>query len=155
MFTTGVVEKVKEIVERVASSEGMEVVDVEWKGGGHNRILRIYIDKPAGISHGDCENVSNQVGTILDVEDVIPGSSYTLEVSSPGLDRKLVKPADYQRFVGRKAKVTLLTPIDGRSHFTGRLADFEQGQVGLDVEGDGRIRFSPQDVKVARLVVEF
>ncbi len=155
MFTTGVVDKIKEIAERVASSEGLEVVEVEWKGGGHNRILRIYIDKPGGITHADCENVSSQVGTILDVEDVIPGSSYTLEVSSPGLDRKLLKPADYQRFLGRKAKVSLLTPIEGRSHFSGRLAEFERGQVGLDVEGDGRIHFSPGDVKVARLVVEF
>lgn len=155
MFTTGVVETVKEIADRVASSEGMEVVEVEWKGGGHHRILRIYIDKPSGITHADCENVSNQVGTILDVEDVIPGSSYSLEVSSPGLDRKLLKPADYQRFLGRKAKVTLLAPREGRSHFTGRLAEFEHGEVGLDVEGNGRIRFLPQDVKIARLVVEF
>ncbi len=155
MLTTGVVEKVKEIVDRVASSEGMEVVEVEWKGGGRHRMLRIYIDKPGGITHADCENVSHQVGTILDVEDVIPGASYTLEVSSPGLDRKLLKAADYQRFLGRKANVTLLTPVDGRNHFTGRLAEFDQGQVGLDVEGDGRIRFSPQDVKLARLVVEF
>ncbi len=155
MLTTGVVEKVKEIAGRVASSEGLELVEVEWKGGGRHRVLRIYIDKPGGITHADCENVSNQVGTILDVEDVIPGVSYSLEVSSPGLDRKLLKAADYQRFLGRKAKVTLLTPRDGRSHFTGRLAEFDEGQVGLDVEGNGRLHFSPQDVKVARLVVEF
>ena len=149
-----VVEKVTEIAERVAASEGLEVVEVEWKGGGNNRLLRIFIDKPGGVSHADCETVSQQVGTILDVEDVI-AARYTLEVSSPGLDRKLLKPADYQRFVGKKAKVRLRAPVDGRSSFVGRLAGFEEGQASLDVEGGGRIRFAPEDVVSARLMVEF
>ena len=148
-----VVEKVTEIVGRVAASEGLEVVDVEWKGGGNNRLLRIFIDKPGGISHADCETVSHQVGAILDVEDVIP-AHYTLEVSSPGLDRKLLKPADYERFAGKKAKVRLSVPVDRRSSFVGRLAGFDEGQASLDVEGGGRIRFAPADVVSARLRVE-
>lgn len=149
-----VVEKVTRIAERVAASEGMEIVEVEWKGGGNNRILRIFIDKPGGISHADCETVSHQVGAILDVEDVIP-VHYMLEVSSPGLDRKLLKPADYQRFLGKKAKVKLRNPIEGRSHFVGRLAELVDEQVGLDVEGGGRVRFPLAEVASARLVVEF
>ncbi|HYM11009.1 MAG TPA: ribosome maturation factor RimP [Bryobacterales bacterium] len=154
MSTAAVVEKVAEIAGRVAASEGLEIVEVEYKGGGNNRVLRIFIDKPGGVSHADCETVSHQVGVILDVEDVIP-VHYTLEVSSPGLDRKLLKPADYQRFLGKKARVKLRGSIAGRSHFIGRLAEFEAGRVGLDVEGNGRVHFAPEDVLVARLVVEF
>src|SRR5215469_14396061 len=102
-----VASKIEEIAQRVAESEGMELVEVEIKGGGAQRLVRISIDKPAGVTHADCELVSQQVGTILDVEDVVPGGRYTLEVSSPGIERKLVKPADYQRFQGKKVKVTL------------------------------------------------
>ena len=79
-----VVEKVREIAERAGASEGSEIVDVQLLGGGGTRVLRIFIDKPAGVTHADCEFMSQQVGTILDVEDVIPGGRYTLEVSSPG-----------------------------------------------------------------------
>src|ERR687883_187690 len=98
--------KIEEIAQRVAASEGLELVEVEVKGGGGSRLVRIYIDKPTGVTHADCEMVSQQVGTILDVEDVVPGGRYTLEVSSPGIERKLLKPQDYQRFQGKKAKVT-------------------------------------------------
>ena len=87
------IDKVREIAERVAASSGLETVEVELRGGGKARMLRIVIDKPAGVTHEDCANLSREVGTILDVEDVIPGASYTLEVSSPGLDRKLLRPA--------------------------------------------------------------
>ena len=87
-----VASKIEEIAERVAEPEGIEVVEVELKGGGKNRFVRISIDKPEGVTHADCEMVSQQVGTILDVEDVVPGAIYTLEVSSPGVERKLSKP---------------------------------------------------------------
>src|SRR5580698_11670153 len=95
-----VVEKVREIVERVASSEGVEVVDVQLLGGGNSRVLRIFIDKPEGVTHADCEFMSLNAGTILDVEDVIPGGHYTLEVSSPGVERKLTRSLDFERFSG-------------------------------------------------------
>src|SRR6266581_7566822 len=108
-----VVSKVEEIAQRVAASDGIEVVEVELKGGGNNQFLRISIDKPQGVTHADCELVSQQVGTILDVEDVVPGH-YTLEVSSPGVERKLSKPGDFERFQGQKAKITLRDPVDGR-----------------------------------------
>ena len=80
---------------RVARSVGIDVVDVEWKVG-KQRFLRVYIDKPEGISHRDCETVSNQLSVILDVEDLVPGPHYILEVSSPGLDRKLTRPAEFE-----------------------------------------------------------
>src|SRR5688500_8506170 len=100
-----VASKIEEIAQRVAESEGIELVEVEVKGGGNNRFVRISIDKPEGVTHADCELMSQQVGTILDVEDVVPGGHYTLEVSSPGLERKLLKPQDFQRFQGKKAKI--------------------------------------------------
>ena len=98
-------ERIREAAERVARSVGMDVVDVEWKVG-KQRFLRVYIDKPEGISHRDCETVSNQLSVILDVEDLVPGPPYILEVSSPGLDRKLTKPAEFERFAGRLARIS-------------------------------------------------
>ena len=92
-------DKIREAAERVAHSEGMEIVDVEWKVG-RDRFLRVYIDKPEGVSHRDCEIVSQQLSVILDVEELVPGPRYTLEISSPGLDRKLLKPADYASWGG-------------------------------------------------------
>jgi len=126
-----VASKIEEIAQRVVESEGMELVEVEVKGGGSQRMVRISIDKPEGITHADCELVSQQVGTILDVEDVVPGGRYTLEVSSPGIERKLLKPRDYERFQGKKIKVTLRDPIDGRRHWEGTLTGFENSTVSL------------------------
>ena len=119
-----VVGKVTEIAQRVGDSEGIEVVDVELLGGGNRRVLRIYIDKPGGVTHADCEMISHQVGTILDVEDVIPGGSYTLEVSSPGVERKLTKAGDFERFLGQKAKILLREPVESRRHWEGVLTAF-------------------------------
>src|SRR6201995_147652 len=113
-MTDTIASKIEEIARRVAEPEGLEVVEVEVKGGGAHRFVRISIDKPAGVSHADCESVSQQVGTILDVEDVVPGGRYTLEVSSPGVERKLVKPQDYQRFQGKKVKISLRDAVEGR-----------------------------------------
>ncbi|MGA8152541.1 MAG: ribosome maturation factor RimP [Terriglobales bacterium] len=127
------VDRVREIVERVAASSGLEVVEVEMRGGGKARMLRIFIDKPGGVTHEDCANLSREAGTILDVEDAIPGGSYVLEVSSPGLDRKLSRPADYQRFTGSRVKVTTRNPVNGNRHFEGRLENFQDGLLTLDV----------------------
>jgi ribosome maturation factor RimP len=127
------IEHVRGIVARVAASRGLEVVEVEFRGGGKSRMLRVFIDKPGGVSHEDCANVSHEVGTILDVEDAVPGGSYLLEVSSPGLDRKLVGPADYQRFTGSVVKVMTREPVDGGRHFQGRLETFQDGRLTLDL----------------------
>jgi ribosome maturation factor RimP len=146
--------KVEEIARRVADSEGIELVEVQVLGGGAHRMVRLYIDKPAGVSHADCELISQQVGAILDVEDVIPGH-YTLEVSSPGVERKLLKPKDYERFQGRKAKVTLKEPVEGQRHWEGTLAGIEDGVIGLDAGGGKHVRFLYDQVEKASLKFEW
>jgi len=145
--------KIAEIAERVAHSEGIEVVEVEVKGGGKNQFVRISIDKPEGVSHADCELISQQVGTILDVEDVVPGH-YTLEVSSPGVERKLLKPRDYERFQGKKASVTLRAPLDNQRHWEGTLAGYADGVICLDANGR-QIRFPFAQVEKAKLKFEW
>ncbi|HEY6273097.1 MAG TPA: ribosome maturation factor RimP [Terriglobales bacterium] len=127
-------DKIREIADRVAARQGVAVVEVEMRGGGKARTLKITIDKPEGVTHEDCANVSREVSTILDVEDTVPGSgSYTLEVSSPGLDRKLVKTEDYVRFIGSRVKLTTREPVSGNRHFDGRLKSFREGRLILEM----------------------
>src|SRR5215471_6558755 len=114
-------DRVREIAERVAATSGLEVVDMELHGGGKSRMLRVFIDKPTGVTHEDCVNFSREFGTIVDVEDVVPGGAYVLEVSSPGLDRKLTRATDYERFTGSKVKLMTREPVNGNRHFEGRL----------------------------------
>jgi ribosome maturation factor RimP len=147
-------ESMRAIAERVATSEGLYLVDVELKGGGANRLLRIYIDKPEGISHTDCQLVSEQVSAILDVEDPFP-RSFILEVSSPGLDRKLVRASDFTHFAGRRARLVLREPVEEQRVFEGRLAGFEAGRVRLDLGGGGLKEFDLPNISKAKLVVEF
>jgi ribosome maturation factor RimP len=154
-------EKIREAAERVARSEGLDVFDVEWKVG-KQRLLRVYIDRPwdparpsaSGISHKDCERVSEQLSVILDVEELVPGAaSYILEVSSPGLDRKLIKPADYERFAGRLAKIWLNEPIERLSYMEGRLGGYEDGLVKLSVR-DRELAVPYAAIRKANLMVE-
>jgi ribosome maturation factor RimP len=140
---------VRAVVERVATSLGLEVVEVELRGGGKARMLRIFIDKPQGVTHEDCANVSREVGTILDVEDAVPGGSYTLEVSSPGLDRKLSRPADFERFQGSRVKLMTREPVNGNRHFEGRLQHFESGRLTLDL-AEARRKFRPKDADASQ-----
>jgi len=128
-------EHVRAIAERVTASQGLELVDLELRGGGKARMLRLFIDKPGGVTHEDCAFVSREFGTILDVEDAIGGGSYTLEVSSPGLDRKLLKPADYERFTGSRVRIMTREPVDGTRHFDGRLQGLHNGLVGVEIIG--------------------
>ena len=170
-------ERIREAAERVARSLGLEIVDVEWKVG-KQRFLRVYIDKPVnashvaaadesltsdglgapgiteGVGHRDCEAVSHQLSVILDVEELVPGPSYVLEVSSPGLDRKLAKPAEFARFAGRRARISTFAPVEGQTFFDGRLAGFADGQVAMDV-GGRRIAVPIEAIRKAQLVVEF
>ncbi len=134
------VDRIREIAERVAASSGLEVVEIELRGGGNARMLRVFLDKIsaapgdplAGITHEDCANFSREFGTILDVEDAVPGGSYTLEVSSPGLDRKLTKAVDFERFIGRRVKLMTREPVNSNRHFEGRLESFRDGRLTLD-----------------------
>jgi ribosome maturation factor RimP len=146
-------EQIRQIAERVVTSEGLTLVDVELKGGRINPLLRIYIDKREGVSHADCQLVSEQVSAILDVEDPFPGR-YVLEVSSPGLDRKLVKPSDYVHFVGRRARLILHAPVGDQRVFEGRLAGFEDGRVRVDLGEGGVTEFELSNISKARLLVE-
>jgi ribosome maturation factor RimP len=152
-------EKIRAIAERVAVSEGLTLVDVELKGGRVNPLLRVYIDKPSpagspgGVSHGDCQVVSEQLSAILDVEDMFP-DRYTLEVSSPGLDRKLVKPSDYTHFAGRRVRLVLRDPVQEQKVLEGRLAGFEAGRVRLDLGEQGLKEFELDNVSKAQLIVE-
>src|SRR5580704_3678805 len=140
-----------QIAERVGGPEGIEIVDVQLLGAGRGRVLRIFIDRPQGVSHADCEFISHQVGTILDVEDVIPGDSYTLEVSSPGLERKLSKAKDFERFVGQKAKVVLREPVENQRRWEGKLAGISQGIVALEPAAGRVIHFPLDQVQKANL----
>jgi ribosome maturation factor RimP len=148
-----ILSRIEEIAQRVALSEGIEVVEVEVKGGGKNQFVRISIDKPEGVTHADCELISHQVGAILDVEDVL-SSHYTLEVSSPGVERKLSKPGDFERFQGKKAKVTLREPVENQRHWEGTLAGFADGVVSMEAAGR-QIRFPFDQVEKANLKFEW
>jgi ribosome maturation factor RimP len=147
--------KVAEIAERVGSSEGIEIVDVQMLGGGGTRLLRIFIDKLEGVSHGDCELISHQVGTILDVEDVIPGARYTLEVSSPGVERKLSKPREFERFVGQKVKIGLRQPVENQRHWVGTLTGFSEGIITLEAAPGRSVQFPLEQVEKANLKFEW
>ena len=137
-------DRIRRLIEEVVESQGYELVEAELKGAGNNSVLRIFIDKPTGITHHDCELVSEQVGTVLDVEDLIP-SSYTLEVSSPGLERKLVKESDYTRFDGKLARIQTRIPLNQQKVFRGRLQGLQDGKVLLELP-DGNILEIPLDV---------
>jgi ribosome maturation factor RimP len=146
-------EKIREMVQRVAASEGLNLVDVELKGGNSNPLLRVYIDKAGGVSHADCALVSEQLSVILDVEDPFPGR-FVLEVSSPGLDRKLTKPSDFTYFVGRRARLVLKEAAEDQKVLEGRLAGFENGRVRLDLGERGVQELDLGNIRKAQLVVE-
>jgi len=152
---TAVVDKVQAIAERVAASEGIEIVDVQLLGGGAHRMLRLFIDKPAGVTHGDCELISEQLSTILDAEDVIPGGHYTLEVSSPGVERKLTRPRDFERFTGQKIKVVLRQPVEERKSWAGTLAAFADGIITLEPAPGKTVQFPLEQVEKANLKFEW
>jgi len=148
-------------IEQVAQAAGCELVHAELKGG----VLRLFIDKPEGVTLGDCEHVSKQVSALLDVLDFGSGR-YVLEVSSPGLDRQLYKPADYDRFAGRLARVTFDDPETGRKKtVVARLLGLRRSAPGAPAEGDAEVQLADErtgepwelplkNVKLARLEVE-
>jgi len=136
-------DRVRGIADRVASSTGLEVVEIEFRGGGKSRMLRVFIDKPGGVTHEDCAGFSREFGTILDVDDAVPGGTYVLEVSSPGLDRKLNRAADYERFTGSRVKLMTREPVNGNRHFEGRLESFRDGRLTLNLS-DARKKRRPE-----------
>ena len=154
-MTSAFTEKVTEVVERAGRDSKIEAVDVQWLGAGRSRLLRIFIDKPGGVTHADCEMISQYVGTVLDAEDLVPGDGYTLEVSSPGVERPLAKPRDFERSVGRKIKVVLRDPVDGRASWDATLAAFDGAVLTLAPEGREPIAVPLASVKRANLKFEW
>ena len=147
-------DRIRRLIEEVVEGQGYELVDAEFRGAGENSVLRIFIDKLSGISHHDCELVSEQVGTVLDVEDLIP-FSYTLEVSSPGLDRKLVKESDYTRFDGKLARVQTRIPLNQQKVFRGRLQGLHNGKVRLELPKGNLLEIPLDVIQEARLEVDW
>lgn len=155
-------DQIRATAQRVAASHGLDVVEIEYQGGGKHRVLRVFIEKNAeqraklaeaakpgnpgenlpsgvgvdqlaGVTHEDCRRFSQDFGTVLDVEDLVPGAEYTLEVSSPGLDRKLYSEQDYRRFIGSLVKLQTLEPVAGNRHWHGRLTGVNENAVVLDL----------------------
>ncbi|MGA7684073.1 MAG: ribosome maturation factor RimP [Terriglobales bacterium] len=146
-------DKLRAIAERVAASSGLEIWDLELLGSGKHRTLRVFIDRPGaapsanhpdGVTHDDCASFSREFGTIIDVEDAVSGGSYLLEVSSPGLDRKLTKASDFERFRGHRVKLMTHEPVNNNRHFEGLLSSFENGKLSLDLSA-ARKKMRPKD----------
>ena len=153
MDGTSVEERVREIAERVAVEQGLELVHAEVGASGRAAAVRIFIDKPGGVTHEDCAAVSLHVGTVLDVEDFIH-SAYTLEVSSPGLERGLYKRADYERFAGQPARMKSRQPVNGQRNFRGRIVGVEGDQVVFDDKTNGRVHVPVDSIVKANLEID-
>lgn len=147
-------EAIGSVIERVAARGGLELVHWETVGPRNNFVLRIYIDKPGGVSHGDCEVVSHQVGTLLDVEDLL-AEHYVLEVSSPGIDRGLYKRDDYERFAGNRIKLKTVEPIDGQRNFRGKLVGLIGDNVSFDADGRGLLEIPFEQIAKANIEYQF
>ena len=145
--------RIQELAEQVAASMGLEIILVEIKGGSSRPIVRTYIDRPGGVTLDDCERLSKRLSVVLDVEDWIP-CSYTLEVSSPGLDRPLVREADFARFVGRSARVRTRLPVEGQRNFKGKILRVAPGKVELEVAPGRKVDIAVADIEKANLVIE-
>jgi ribosome maturation factor RimP len=145
--------RLREIAGRAAAERGLELVHVELAGGARAPVVRIFIDKPGGVTHEDCSEVSTHVGTILDVEDFIH-EAYTLEVSSPGLERGLYGREDFERFAGRPARIRARGAVGGQRNFRGRIVAVEGDEVVFDDKTTGRVRVPVSEVAKANLEID-
>ena len=126
-------EKARKLALKIVEAEGLELFNIEFRKLGHRWVLRLFIDREGGVNLDDCEKVSNQLSTELDVENCIP-YSYILEVSSPGLDRPLLSENDYIKYIGKLVKIKTFEPIDGQRNFKGRLKGYSAGMVSLEID---------------------
>ncbi len=148
-------EKLETEIRQIAAETGCALLAIETAGAGRHLILRLVLDKDAGVTLEDCERVSREVSPLLDAEAEIP-HTYHLEVSSPGLDRKLYSVEDAKRFVGRRVRVRSLVPVEGARNFAGRLDSADAGRlVIVDEQGGKTYNVSFDEVRVARLEVEW
>lgn len=150
-----VIQKVTEIAERAARREGIALWNVELAGSGRRRVLRIYIDKKGGVTLEDCERISQQVGAVLDAEDVVPGDSYQLEVSSPGVERRLSKPSHFEHCRGQKIRLQLRQPVEGQRRWEGVLRDIEEDRVVLETGSGKTIQARMEIIEKANLQFEW
>jgi ribosome maturation factor RimP len=153
MAETSIAQRVQDLAEQVAIDHGLELVHSEVAGPENKPIVRVFIDKPNGVTHDDCSEVSLHLGTMLDVEDFIH-ASYTLEVSSPGLERGLYKRSDYERFAGSTAKMKTRQPIDGQRNFRGLLLGVDGSDVLFDDRTNGKVRIPLDIITKANLEVD-
>ena len=153
MASGSIEDRVREIAERVTLDHGLELVHAEVAGPEGKPIARVFIDKPGGVTHEDCSEVSLHLGTILDVEDFIH-SPYTLEVSSPGLERGLYKLADFERFAGSMAKIKIHQPLNGQRNFRGRIVGVEGDKIGFEDKTSGQVSLSFDMVAKANLELD-
>jgi ribosome maturation factor RimP len=154
-------ERIREMATRVAAAHGLEIFDITMRRESGGEVLRVVLDRPGAaatpddsVSITDCEQVSHELSAILDVEDVVPGT-YTLEVSSPGLDRPLRHADDYRRFTGRSAKIVTRQPVNRQTAFAGRIRGIEGEEVLFEAEGGKQVRLPLALISRARLDVEF
>jgi ribosome maturation factor RimP len=152
---SALLDRITGLGEKAVAGTDLEILEVQLRGSGKARLLRIYIDKRGGVTHGDCELVSERFGNLLDEEDVIPGDSYTLEVSSPGAERKLSKPRDFERVLGQKIRVSLREPIEGVKSCEGKLSGLEGETLELEVVPGEVIRIPLTQVQKANLKFEW
>ena len=129
-----IISNIKELLEPILYENNLELFEIEFKASGNKGILRIFIDKADGVTIDDCTQVSRELGTLLDVHEIVPGS-YTLEVSSPGLTRPLRKPSDYIKYKGKTVKIKTIEDIDDRNVFMGKLIDFVDETVSIQAKG--------------------
>jgi len=153
METASVAERVHQIAEQAAIDHGLELVHAEVAGPEGHPVLRVFIDKPGGVTHDDCSGVSTQIGTVLDVEDFIH-SAYTLEVSSPGIERGLYKPADYERFAGSPAKIRTRVAVGNQRNFRGRIVGIQGDSVVFEDLTSGRVTMPFDSIAKANLEVD-
>ncbi|HMF77871.1 MAG TPA: ribosome maturation factor RimP [Bryobacteraceae bacterium] len=152
---SGFVERITELGERAAMGTDIEIVEIQLRGAGKARLLRIYIDKPGGVTHEDCALISERLGKLLDEENVIPEDGYTLEVSSPGVERKLSKPRDFERVVGQTVRLAVQEPGQPRTSVTGKLAEVADGTLALEIKPGSVLRVPLEQVQKANLKFEW
>jgi ribosome maturation factor RimP len=143
-------ERIRPIAEKAVEKQALELVHIEVVGAGKGRTVRIYIDKEAGVTHEDCARVSQAVEQTLDEQDPIPGS-YTLEVSSPGIERGLYSLADFERFKGSAAKVSTHTPLNGQRNFSGKIVEVRDETIVFEDRTNGSVEIPYDFVKKANL----
>ncbi|MBW2102897.1 MAG: ribosome maturation factor RimP [Deltaproteobacteria bacterium] len=148
-----IAEQISSLADPVVDALGLELVDVEYLTQGGRWIVRVYVDREGGVTLDECAMLSRELGPLLDVKDVIP-HEYVLEVSSPGLNRRLKKEKDFVWARGKKVKLRIRNPIDGRRNFTGMLTDVREGDLLLEVEG-GTVVIALREIERANVVFEF